>query len=146
MKSRKSCSSWTEVRPLWSVLLCPQTQEVGRLEWNPRTGSLRAGIGPVCREADSTGPHFLFLTCGTSPTFSVLKQDLVGPGPFPWRLFMPGLALSLVLCCSHLLLRSWYKYQTFSWTGYSWDARQQADLKESWKQKQKEVECRVEKV
>lgn len=58
------------------------------------------------------------------PFFSILKQDPAGPGPFPWRLFIPGLVLSSAFCCLDLLLRSWYKYHTFSWTGYSWNTEQ----------------------
>lgn len=57
------------------------TQESGRLWWNPRTGKWKSGIGTMCRDVDSTSPHFLFLTSGTFPTvFSALKADPAGPG------------------------------------------------------------------
>lgn len=95
-------------------------QEVERLE-----------LGPCAEKLTLTGPHFLFLTCGTSSVFSVLKQDPAGLGPFPWRLFLPGLVLSSALCCLDLRLQSWYKYHTFSWTRYSRNTAQTAESRAS---------------
>lgn len=100
------------------------------------TGSVKVGVQPpdrkwkgwnwVCvqEEWTLTGPHFLFLTCGTSFVFQYVKT---GPSwasvAFPRRLFLPGLVLSSALCCLDLRLQSWYKYCTFSWTRYRLETR-----------------------
>lgn len=42
---------------------------------------------------------------------------------------MPGLVLSSAFCCLDLLLWSWYKYHTFSWTAYSWSTELKTKIK-----------------
>lgn len=42
---------------------------------------------------------------------------------------MPGLVLSSAFCCLDLLLWSWYKYHTFSWTAYSWSTELKTEIK-----------------
>lgn len=62
---------------------------------NPSEGGANqreeAGIGSLC---DSSGPHFLFLTCGTSLVLAPLEADPAG---------LQGAALQVLLpsaCCS----------------------------------------------
>lgn len=71
----------------------------GKVGVEPPDRKLRAGIGTVCRDADSTGLHFLFLTCGTSPVFSILKQDPGRAGPIPLEVIYAraGIVLSSLL-------------------------------------------------
>lgn len=73
----------------------PSQAAVGPAAASSNTGSVKAGVQPpdrkwkgwnwVCvqEELTLTGPHFLFLTCGTSFVFSILKQDPAGPQPRP---------------------------------------------------------------
>lgn len=83
LTSRKTCS------------FHPSQAAVGPAAASSNTGSVKAGVQPpdrkwkgwnwVCvqEELTLTGPHFLFLTCGTSFVFSILKQDPAGPQPRP---------------------------------------------------------------
>lgn len=114
----------------------PSQAPAGSAAVSSNTGSMKAGAQPpdrkwkgwnwvwVQEEWTRTGPHFLFLTCGTSFAIGTLKQEPAGaPVPVPWRLFLPGLVLSSALCCLDLRLQSWYKYCTFSWMRYRLETR-----------------------